>query len=156
MSALRTSMSSKLSFKVATTKQDYILAMPLIQELNHGLTEEAFWQYQKEMTSLGNYWLVLAFEDHDLIGICGYWIATKFYTGKYMEIDNFIIDSKHRSKRYGAYFINYLESIAMDQECETVMLDAYLENTKGHEFYKRHTYLPCGYHFIKKIGDNPS
>ncbi len=106
------------------------------------------------MLAVGNYTLVLAFDGDELIGICGYWIATKFYCGKYMEIDNFIIDPKHRSKRYGSEFMQYLEGIARGLGCETVMLDAYLENTRGHRFYEKNGYRAKGYHFLKKIADN--
>ena len=31
------------------------------------------------------------------------------------------------------------------------MLDAYLENTKAHNLYKKYGFKPEGYHFIKKI-----
>ena len=148
-------MSSNLTFREALHKEDYLLAWPLVVALNPDLTISKYWHYQKDMLQNGNYTLILAFEDDYLIGICGYWIATKFYCGKYMEIDNFIIDSTVRGKRYGSVFTEYLEGIAKELSCETIMLDAYLENTRGHHFYERNGYLARGYHFLKKITDNP-
>lgn len=151
MSVSRTSMSSKLVFKRATTSDDFLLSRPLILLLNSDLNNEAFDVHLDEMLRLKNYHMYLAFCNDKLVGVCGYWLATKFYCGKYMEIDNFIIDPNERSKNFGAEFMQFLEGIAVENKCETIMLDAYLENKKGHQFYERNGYQARGYHFIKKI-----
>jgi GNAT superfamily N-acetyltransferase len=86
------------------------------------------------------------------VGICGCWIATKFYCGKYLEIDNFIIHPNHQRKGYGRYFLLFIERLAREENCETIMLDAFLDNKKAHDFYKSEGYEPKGYHFLKVIG----
>ena len=144
-------MSSSLTFREAKTLEDYLLAYSLISILNTDLNKEQYLMYSRDMLALGNYVLVLAYNEDILIGACGYWIATKFYSGKYMEIDNFIINLGHQSKGYGSIFLDYLEEIAKNESCETIMLDAFLENKDGHRFYNRNGYVAKGYHFLKKI-----
>ncbi len=151
MSALRISMSSKVSFQVAKTKDDYTLALPLVSILNPLLSKEAYWQYTAEMRDAGNYKLYLAYNDNVLIGICGCWIATKYYTGKYLEIDNFIISPAFQGKGFGSEFLKFIDQLALENNCNIIMLDAYLENEKAHRFYKQHGFVPKGYHFLKEI-----
>lgn len=151
MSALRTSMSSKLDFRLANSFEDYELAFPLILELNPTLSKEKYLLHVQEMQGLGNYYLYSAYLENEFIGLCGYWVASKFYCGKYMEIDNFIIADNHRSKNYGSLFLDFLETKAKELNCETIMLDAYVENFAGHRFYYKNGYIARGYHFLKKL-----
>lgn len=144
-------MSSKLTFKEALSQEDFAAAKPLILLLNSHLSEADYTRLLKEMQAFTHYKLYLAYNDSKLVGICGYWIATKFYCGKYMEIDNFIMKPEERGKNYGSLILEFLEEIALRENCETLMLDAYLENKKGHRFYERSGYKARGYHFIKKI-----
>lgn len=151
MSALRTSTNSNLRYKKIESQDDLILAFSLVQELNPSLTLEKYLVLFEEMKALGNYELLLAYEKESLVGICGYWIASKFYCGRYLEIDNFIIDAAYRSHNYGSEFVSHIEEIARAENCDCIMLDAYLENKRGHAFYERNGYKARGYHFIKEL-----
>lgn len=144
-------MSSNLDFQLAKNAADYQLAFPLIRELNPKLSKEKFIEHTQHMLSLGNYYLYLAFQNEKMIGICGYWIATKYYCGKYLEIDNFIIDAAYRSKNYGSEFLSFIENVAHAQKCDTIMLDAYVENFAGHRFYYKNGFIARGYHFLKQL-----
>jgi ribosomal protein S18 acetylase RimI-like enzyme len=147
-------MSSKLNFIKAHSEEDYQQAWPLIKILNSNLSSNDYWLYVAEMKACGNYELYLAFMGEAFVGICGCWIATKFYTGKYLEIDNFIIHPEYQNLGFGTEFMNFIERHADSNDCKTIMLDAYLENKGAHKFYERHAYTARGFHFIKKIGDN--
>ncbi len=143
---------NEIIFKKAESQHDYMLAFSLVKLLNPALTESVFEKHLSEMLHLKNYFLINAFDQKNtLVGVCGYWIATKFYCGKYMEIDNFIIDPNHRNLNYGQLFLQHLEKIAQKEKCETVMLDAYVENFNGHRFYYRNGYIARGFHFLKKV-----
>jgi hypothetical protein len=52
--------------------------------------------YLKEMVP--NYKQLAVFENEICIAVTGFWTGTKLWSGKYIEIDNFIVHPEHRSK----------------------------------------------------------
>lgn len=103
------------------------------------------------MMQEAGYKLLGVFEGDKLLAISGYWIAHKLYCGKYLEADNVVVDENARSLGIGQQLQQELERIARENQCNVMMLDAYLENTAGHRFYERAGYEKKGYHFIKKL-----
>lgn len=100
-----------------------------------------------------HYELVGAFTDERLIGVAGAWIATKIWCGRYLEIDNLVVDENQRSSGTGSRLIEYLEKIARDRDCKLVVLDSYTTNHPSHRLYHRLGFEIWGFHFIKPIGD---
>jgi ribosomal protein S18 acetylase RimI-like enzyme len=39
----------------------------------------------------------------------GFWTGTKLWSGKYIEIDNFIVHPEHRSKGLGKMMTDYID-----------------------------------------------
>ena len=79
------------------------------------------------------------------------WLTVRIYSGKQLEIDNVIIDSAYQSQSFGEQFIQLIEVWAKDNNCETIELNAYVENKRAHKFYFKHEYSILGYHFQKKL-----
>ncbi len=86
-----------------------------------------------------------------LSGITCAWIMIRIYCGKQIEIDNVILDSKHQSKGYGNILLNYIEKWAIDNDCETIELNTYVQNPRSHKFYFNNNYKILGFHFQKKL-----
>ncbi|MFY8020871.1 MAG: GNAT family N-acetyltransferase [Bacteroidia bacterium] len=122
----------------------------LIQLLNPKLKERDFLMMLPEMIT-ANYKMLGVFYQQQIIGISGYWIQTKIYSGKYLEPDNVVIATDFRSQGIGAIMMKELELIAKENHCRFLMLDAYLENQRAHEFYENLGFEKKGYHFLKKI-----
>ena len=91
------------------------------------------------------------FLEERCIGLSGYWIGTKLYCGKYLEIDNFVILPEYRNKGIGKIMLNWLENQARTQQCTHIMLDAYVENFKAHHFYYREGFIARGFHYLKQL-----
>lgn len=122
----------------------------LVKQLNPGLSKQKYKYMLKDMIRSG-YKMVAAYHDKNCIGISGYWIATKIYSGKYLEIDNLVVDVNYRSKGIGKKLCAFILKIAKKSGCETVMLDAYAENSPAHRFYYREGFFVRGFHFLKKL-----
>ena len=122
----------------------------LVRTLNPDLTLERYRYLIGQMQPLG-YRMIGAFLAGECIGLSGFWIGTKLYSGKYLEIDNFVIAETHRSAGIGKLLTDWLEQEARRLHCETVMLDAYTTNTRAHRFYFREGYVIKGFHFLKDI-----
>ena len=59
-----------------------------------------------------HYHLIGAFNSRGLLGVCGAWVATKIWCGRYLEIDNLVVELDSRSSGVGTRLIRHLEIIA--------------------------------------------
>ena len=100
-----------------------------------------------------HYQLFGAFTGDQLAGVAGAWIATKIWCGRYLEIDNLVVDPAQRSAGIGGELIRHLEALAVDRDCKVVVLDSYTANHPSHRLYHRLGFEIWGFHFIKPIGD---
>lgn len=136
--------------RVLTQKQEMAPLYPLIRQLSPNVTEERYLHFLDDMLAHG-YRMAAVFEDGVCLGLSGFWVSTKIYSGRYMELDNVVIDAAHRSRGIGKMLYTFLLNIAQEEGCETLMLDAYIENEKAHAFYEREGFVKRGYHFLNRI-----
>ena len=100
-----------------------------------------------------HYHLFGAFADDKLVGVAGAWIATKIWCGRYLEIDNLVVDPKQRSSGIGSLLMGHLEKLAHERDCKILVLDSYTSNQASHRLYHRLGFEIWGFHFVKPIGD---
>jgi ribosomal protein S18 acetylase RimI-like enzyme len=100
-----------------------------------------------------HYQIVGAFIGNRLVGVCGAWIATKIWCGRYLEIDNLVVDPELRSGGVGTRLIRHLEAIGRERDCKLLVLDSYTANHPSHRLYHRLGFEIWGFHFVKPIGD---
>lgn len=125
-------------------------SFPLIHEMYPSITME---EYSRELDMMipNNYKQVVVFENQEMIGISGYWIGTKLWCGKYLELDNVFTSSKHRSRGVGDLIFQHLENKAKESKCTMLALDSYTDNFKAHKFFYEKGYVPRGFHFINVL-----
>ena len=136
--------------KELTTLDEMIEQLDIIQQLYPEITSEKYNSYLLEMIP-HNYKQLTIFEHGSCIGLTGFWCGIKLWSGKYIEIDNFIVHSDHRRKGVGKIMTDYISNLAEQTECNIVVLDAYTGNFKAHRFYYNQGYAPRGFHFVKTI-----
>ncbi len=122
--------------------------LALIQQLSPKITADGYERMLHEMVP-HNYFQMAFFEEGRCIAVSGYWIATKLYCDKYLEIDNFVVDEQYRGSGIGGKMVDVLVLEAEANQCKTVMLDAYVENFKAHGFYYHKGFIARGYHYLK-------
>lgn len=122
----------------------------VMQELYPSLTES---QYHEMLTDMlpNNYGQVAVFDGDLCVGISGFWLGTKLWCGKYLELDNVIVSKEYRSKGVGKIISLYLEEKAERNNCTIQVLDAYTSNFKAHRFYYNQGFSPKGFHFVKVL-----
>ena len=138
----------KLQIKDLTTKQEMLDQFDVMQHLYTKFTLEKYDSYLTEMTP-HNYKQVAVFEQDVCIGISGLWSGTKLWSGKYLEIDNFIVHPDHRKKGVGKMMTDYIDAKAKETGCTMIVLDAFTGNFAAHRFYYNQGYAPKGFHFLK-------
>ena len=142
-----------LLLKELTTKQGMLSNIELMRFLYPTFTVEKYDAYLTEMIP-HNYKQIAVFEQDVCVGISGLWSGTKLWSGKYMEIDNFIVHPDHRKKGVGKMMTDYVDAKAKETGCTMIVLDAFTENFTAHRFYYNHGYVPKGFHFLKIINED--
>lgn len=142
-----------MQIKELTTYDEMVLQHEMILHLYETMSIEKYKNYLQEMVA-NNYKQLAIFENDICVAMTGFWTGTKLWTGKYIEIDNFIVHPDHRMKGLGKIMTDYLSEKAKDLGCTCIVLDAFTGNFKAHRFYYNQGYSPKGFHFIKTINEN--
>lgn len=145
--------AKKMDIKELTTVNEMVNQLETIKLLYPSMTTKRYRSFLNSMTPMG-YQQIALFESNICIGMTGFWIGTKLWTGKYIEIDNFVVHPEYRNKGIGKQMTDYLERKALALKCTCIVLDAYTENFTAHRFYYNQGYVPRGFHFIKTIDEN--
>lgn len=139
-----------LEFRILSLKSEMLPLYPLIRQLSPGVTEERYARLLDDMLAHG-YRMVAVWAGDVCVGLSGIWVATKIYSGRYLEMDNVVVAETHRSMGIGQLLTDFVVEMARSEGCEMMMLDAYLENEKAHAFYERAGFYKRGYHFLKNL-----
>lgn len=141
---------SRFIIRELTTLPEMLEQHTLIQQLNPAMDAVQYNQLLGQMLPNG-YRMVGIFTDEKCVGLSGFWINTKLYSGKYLEIDNFIVDAAYRSQELGKRLSDWMQQLAVKENCQTIMLDAYTSNNAAHRFYFREGFHIKSYHFYKTL-----
>jgi ribosomal protein S18 acetylase RimI-like enzyme len=137
-----------LTLKELKTLPEMLEQLHLIQQLYPDYTIEIYADLLEEMLP-NNYKQVVVYENEQSVGLSGFWVGTKLWCGKYLELDNVIVHPNHRSRGVGKLLTEYLNKKAVEIGCKVVALDAYTNNFPAHKFYYNHGFVPKGFHFVK-------
>ncbi|REG98960.1 GNAT family N-acetyltransferase [Flavobacterium aquicola] len=135
-----------------TTVAEMLAQIETMKHLYPKMTLEKYEFHLKEMVP-HNYKQVAVFDGEVCVGLSGFWTAVKLWTGKYIEIDNFIVHSDYRSKGIGKMMTDYIDTKAKAEGCNAVVLDAFTGNFIAHRFYYNQGFEPRGFHFVKMLNE---
>ncbi len=142
-----------MELKELTTIDEMYLQYEIITHLYPNISKETYLNYLREMVP-HNYKQLAIFENGICVALSGFWTGTKLWSGKYIEIDNFIVHPNHRMLGFGKLLTDYIDQKAKNLGCTMIVLDAFTGNFKAHRFYYNQGYAPKGFHFIKTIDEN--
>ena len=142
-----------MEIKELTTLEEMLVQLEIIKFLYPNMTLEKYKSFLEEMIPK-NYKQVAILENGTCVGMTGFWFGTKLWTGKYIEIDNFIVHPDYRKKGIGKIISKFIDNKAKELNCTCIVLDAFTGNFPAHRFYYNLGYVPKGFHFIKTIDEN--
>ena len=142
-----------MKLKELSTFSEMSQQLEMIQFLYPKMTIEKYETYLQEMVP-HNYKQLVVLENDVCVGITGFWVGTKLWLGKYLEIDNFVTHPSHRKKGIAKLMTDYLHEKAIELKCTCAVLDAFAGNYEAHRFYYNQGYAPKGFHFIKTFDEN--
>jgi GNAT superfamily N-acetyltransferase len=133
-------------------KEEMLKNLPVLQDLYPSLTLS---EYSSELDLMlpHNYGQVGVFEGDICLGLSGFWIGTKLWCGKYLELDNIVVSKTQRSQGIGKLMFDFLHKKALENDCTMLSLDSYTTNFKAHKFFYNEGFAPKGFHFINILKD---
>lgn len=133
-----------------TSKEEMLQYLHVLNDLYPSLTKE---EYERDLENMlpHNYGQVAVFDGDLCVGISGFWLGTKLWCGKYLELDNIVVKKEYRSKGVGQIIFDYLSEKAVEKECTMMALDSYTTNYKAHKFFYNNGFAPRGFHFINVL-----
>lgn len=126
------------------------IILPFVQALNPEVAPGTLAARLKDMRKNG-YGCAAAYAGGRCVGVAGLWFGTRFWCGRYVDIDNVIVAESWRGRGIGQALIGWIEDYARQKGCEKVVLDAYTTNERAHAFYLRLGYRIVGLHFDKDL-----
>jgi GNAT superfamily N-acetyltransferase len=125
--------------------------LPLVALLNNNSIPPTILRERLQIMLENGYQCLGAYQQGQLIGICGIWTLYKFYVGKHLEPDNVFIMPEYRSKGVGKLMIDWLFAYAKEIGCQASEVNCYIKNEKGKQFWMNQGYGPIGYHMQKVL-----
>ena len=126
---------------------------PLMHLNNPKLSKAFFTKHLKDMLPHG-YHAVAAFDGQEMVGVSGFWLRSRFWCGRQLDIDNFFVHPDYRKLGIGKKLIQWLEKRALAEKCELMVLDTYADYFLAQRFYHREGFIATGSHFTKIPGSN--
>lgn len=142
-----------MQIKELVTFDEMFSQFEIITQLYPDISKEKYQNYLQDMIP-HNYKQLAVFEGDKCVALTGFWFGTKLWSGKYIEIDNFIVHKDHRMKGLGKIMTDYINQKAQDLGCTMIVLDAFTGNFKAHRFYYNQGFSPKGFHFVNIINEN--
>ena len=139
-----------MEIKYLTSNEELFSIYPLIRQHHISMNDTDFTNFVQEMKGTG-YQCIGVYIAGKLLATVGFWIGVRFYCGKYMYVNNFVVDNSERENGIGSKVMHWLEEEARRLTCKAVVLDSYVTNSAAHKFYFGKGYVISNFHFKKDI-----
>ena len=137
-----------MEIRILTQKVEMLAHLDIVKQLYPDFTVEKYGTLLDEMLK-AKYQQVIVTKNNKTIALTGVWIGTKLWSGKYIEIDSFVVDEDFRGQKIGDILIKEVHKIAEKEGANQIVLDAFTTNFTAGKFYINHGFQPKGFHFVK-------
>jgi ribosomal protein S18 acetylase RimI-like enzyme len=137
-----------MEIRILTQKAEMLTHLDIVKQLYPDFTVEKYGTLLDEMLK-ANYQQVIVTKNNKTIALTGVWIGTKLWSGKYIEIDSFVVHEDFRGQKIGDILIEKVHKIAEKEGANQIVLDAFTTNFTAGKFYINHGFQPKGFHFVK-------
>lgn len=144
-------MQQDFEIRVMSTLDTMLGNFPLIQQLNPQMTLARYETLIKAIAKQGNYFQIGYFSRGQCLGLTGIWIGTQLWCGKFIEVDNFVVDEASRGQGVGKRLLEWVERKARDENCEMIRLDTYVTFEQAQRFYFSRGFRIEGFHMTKRL-----
>ena len=139
-----------MKISLVSTDAEIAACYPVIRELRPHLPEDTF---IARVRSQQQYGYLLAYrQEMDMpVAAAGFRMGQSLSWGRYLYVDDLVTLSTHRSRGHGTALLSWLESFAVEHNCEQLHLGSGFQRKDAHRFYEREGFKSVAYHFHKVL-----
>lgn len=137
-----------MEIRILTRKAEMLEHLDIVKQLYPDFTIEKYGTLLEDMLKT-NYQQIIVTKNNQTVALTGVWIGTKLWSGKYIEIDSFVVHEDFRGQKIGDILIDEVHKIAKEVHANQIVLDAFTTNFAAGKFYINHGFEPKGFHFVK-------
>ncbi|MEH2209619.1 GNAT family N-acetyltransferase [Nostoc sp.] len=135
-----------MSIKLAESDLQILGCFPVISQLRPHLQQDNFVEQVRYQMKEG-YQLAFLEIEKQAVAIAGFRISNCLASGKFLYIDDLVVDELKRSHSYGQQLFQWLIEYARNHECKHLSLDSGVQRFAAHRFYLMQRMSITSHHF---------
>ncbi|MHB9286268.1 GNAT family N-acetyltransferase [Halobacteriales archaeon Cl-PHB] len=122
------------------TEREREAALPILRQL----WMDAEPTEMRDWIGRTDYHLFGRFDDQALVGVAGVLVAGHLHHERHAWLYDLVVDEPRRREGHGRTLVEYVESWAVDTDCESISLASPLAKQGVHDFYEGLGFDPWG------------
>jgi GNAT superfamily N-acetyltransferase len=148
---METPMSASLRFVHLDTPESLLSAFNVMRQLRPHLTDARSFAAQVATQHAQGYRLLAASSAGSVVGLAGYRTLTNLLYGRFVYVDDLVVDGTLQRSGIGAQLLDAVRQIAREAGCAQFVLDTGLHMPLAQRFYFRNGLLARGMHFVEPL-----
>lgn len=135
-----------MSIQLAESDIQILGCFPVMSQLRPHLEEDKFIEQVRYQMKEG-YQIAFLEIDEQTLAVAGFRILTCLASGKFLYIDDLVVDEWKRSQNYGQQLFQWLIEYATNNHCQQLSLDSGVQRFAAHRFYLTQRMSITAHHF---------
>ncbi|MDZ8225564.1 MULTISPECIES: GNAT family N-acetyltransferase [unclassified Nostoc] len=139
-----------MSIQLAESDFQILGCFPVISQLRPQLEQDKFVE-QVRYQMKERYQLAFLKIEEQTLAVAGFRISNCLALGKFLYIDDLVVDEFNRSHNYGQQLFQWLVQYARNHECKHLSLDSGVQRFAAHRFYLMQRMSITSHHFSMEL-----
>ncbi|MEH2379933.1 MAG: GNAT family N-acetyltransferase [Nostoc sp.] len=135
-----------MSIQLGESDFQILKCFPVISQLRPHQEPAKFVEQVRYQMKEG-YQLAFLEVEEQAVAVAGFRISTCLASGKFLYIDDLVVDELKRSHSYGQQLFQWLIEYARNHECKHLSLDSGVQRFAAHRFYLMQRMSITSHHF---------
>ncbi|WP_448267070.1 GNAT family N-acetyltransferase [Nostoc sp. DSM 114159] len=136
--------------QLAESNSQILKCFPVISQLRPHLEQDNFVEQVRYQMKEG-YQLAFLEVEKQAVAVAGFRISNCLALGKFLYIDDLVVDELKRSHSYGQQLFQWLIEYARNHECKHLSLDSGVQRFAAHRFYLMQRMSITSHHFSMEL-----
>ncbi|RCJ41585.1 GCN5 family acetyltransferase [Nostoc punctiforme NIES-2108] len=139
-----------MSIKLVESDFQILGCFPVISQLRPHIEQTKFVEQVRYQMKEG-YQLAFLEVEKQAVAVAGFRISNCLASGKFLYIDDLVVDELKRSHSYGQQLFQWLIEYARNHECKHLSLDSGVQRYAAHRFYLMQRMSITSHHFSMEL-----
>lgn len=135
-----------MSIQLGKSDFEILKCFPIMSQLRPHQEPAKFVEQVRYQMKEG-YQLAFLEVNEQAVAVAGFRISTCLASGKFLYIDDLVVDELKRSHSYGQQLFQWLIEYARNHDCEHLSLDSGVQRFAAHRFYLMQRMSITSHHF---------